>query len=120
VAGTGAARVAPVPLELGWKLRTVSGTVDELGAYAADDAFLRVFVREPARPGLADEVRALLPNAVDVRVVVEEPVAGEIAVPARTSLSPHDLFAAYLDVAGQARDDRVLAMFDELLDEVSA
>jgi hypothetical protein len=31
-------------------------------------------------------------------------------------LSPRDLFAAYLDFAGQARDARVIALFDELLD----
>jgi exonuclease SbcD len=120
VANAGAARVTPVPLASGWKLRTVSGTVEELGAYESDDAFLRVFVREPARPGLADDVRALLPNAVDVRVALDEVVVGESGAPARSSLSPHDLFATYLDVSGHARDERVLAMFDELLDEVSA
>ena len=34
----------------------------------AGDAFLRVFVREQPRAGLADDVRALLPSAVDVRI----------------------------------------------------
>jgi len=31
-------------------------------------------------------------------------------------LSPRDQFAMYLDLTGQARDPRVLALFDELLD----
>ena len=39
------------------------------------DAWLRVFVREPTRAGLADDVRALLPRAVDVRV--ERPDDGD-------------------------------------------
>jgi exonuclease SbcD len=117
---SGAARVTPVPLASGWKLRTVSGTREQLAAHVDDDALLRVFVREPARPGLADDVRALLPNAVDVRIVVERPATAEVAETARLSLSPHDLFADYLDVVGHERDPRVLALFDELLDEVSA
>jgi exonuclease SbcD len=117
---TGAARVTPVPIASGWKLRTVSGTLEQLAARAHDDALLRVRVEEPARPGLADDVRALLPNAVDVRIVAEQPVSPEIADSARLSLSPHDLFATYLDAVGHERDQRVLALFDELLDEVSA
>ncbi len=42
---------------------------------AIGDAWLRVFVREPTRAGLADDVRAILPRAVDVRV--ERPDDGE-------------------------------------------
>jgi exonuclease SbcD len=117
---SGAARVTPVPLESGWKLRTVSGTLEQLAVHKDDDALLRVFVREPARPGLADDVRALLANAVDVRMVVEQPAITESADTERLSLSPHDLFASYLDALGHERDQRVLALFDELLDEVSA
>jgi exonuclease SbcD len=116
----GAARVTPVPITSGWKLRTVSGTLKQLAVHANDDALLRVFVREPARPGLGDDVRALLPNAVDVRMVVEQAAASETPDTERLSLSPHDLFATYLDAVGHERDPRVLALFDELLDEVSA
>src|SRR4029079_19272384 len=57
----GSARVNPVELTRGWRLRTVTGTLDELAALSPDDAFLRVVVREQPRPGLADDVRALLP-----------------------------------------------------------
>jgi len=32
------------------------------------DDFLRVWVREPARAGLREEVTALLPNALEVRI----------------------------------------------------
>jgi exonuclease SbcD len=117
---TGSARVEPVELTRGWRLRTVTGTLDELSAsVGTDDAFLRVVVREQPRPGLADEVRALLPQAVDVRIAPESSSrAGTDPQPisAGLRLSPRDLFAAYLDFSGQARDPRILALFDELLD----
>ena len=117
---TGSARVEPVELTRGWRLRTVTGTLDELSAsVGADDAFLRVVVREQPRPGLADEVRVLLPQAVDVRIAPESSAgAGTDLQPisAGLRLSPRDLFAAYLDFSGQARDPRILALFDELLD----
>jgi exonuclease SbcD len=115
----GAARVEPVPLTRGWTLRTVAGTVGELEALAPTlgDAWLRVEVREQPRPGLADDVRALLPTAVDVRVA---PVAreAEAAPPTvnRRGATPRDLFGMYLDAEGRARDERLVALFDELLD----
>ena len=118
---TGSARVEPVELTRGWRLRTVTGTLDELSAsVGGDDAFLRVVVREQPRPGLADEVRALLPQAVDVRIAPESSAAragtDHQPISAGLRLSPRDLFAAYLDFSGQARDPRILALFDELLD----
>ena len=116
----GAARVEPVELTRGWRLRTVTGTFDELAGEAGGDAFLRVFVRERPRPGLADEVRALLPQAVDVRVAPESTGVRSDAdhppISAGLRLSPRDLFAAYLDFSGHARDARLVALFDELLD----
>jgi exonuclease SbcD len=116
----GSARVSPVELTRGWQLRTVTGTLDELAALTPDDAFLRVVVREQPRPGLADDVRALLPRAVDVRiaptVVAVRPGSERATISPGLRLSPRDLFAAYLDFAGQARDPRVIALFDELLD----
>jgi exonuclease SbcD len=118
----GSARVTPVALTNGRRLRTVAGTLDQLAAEstATDGAWLRVIVREQTRPGLADDVRALLPQAVDVRIAPDarEPRAAGVAptISAGLRLSPRDLFAAYLEHAGQARDPRVLALFDELLD----
>jgi exonuclease SbcD len=115
------ARVEPVPLANGWRLRTVRGTLDELRERAATDEFgdawLRVFVRERARAGLADDVRAALPRALDVRVDLDAtPGYGE-PTPVRTrARTPHDLFVEYLDQSGHARDEPLLTLFDELLD----
>ncbi len=115
------ARVNKHQLHSGWTLRTLTGTIDELRAAAGDtgDAWLRVVVREPARAGLADEVRALLPRAVDVRV--DRPVAADAApeLTARRGRSAHDLFAEYLTVEG-VEDARVLHLFERLHDDVLA
>ena len=67
--GTPAA-VTDVPIQAGRRLRTLRGTVAELSVLAemVGDDFLRVWVREPARAGLREEVTALLPNALEVRI----------------------------------------------------
>ena len=77
-----------------------------------------VFVREPQRAGLADDVRTLLPNAVDVRTVADPSTARPelLAAERKAAMAPRELFTAYLDVVGHAHDERLLALFDELLD----
>jgi DNA repair protein SbcD/Mre11 len=115
----GGAKVTPVPLTRGWTLRTVRGTFEELEAIAGStgDAWLRVVVSEPARPGLADDVRELLPQAVDVRITSPATQASdERAIPTRTHAAPRELFGSYLDWEQRARDERLLALFDDLLD----
>ncbi len=113
------AAVRPVPLTAGRALRTVRGTLDQLADRAADlgDAWLRVEVDEPARVGLADEVRTLLPHAVAVSARPVEADGGTTRTP-RLGRSPDELFAEYL--AEQDVDDpRLLALFRELHDELS-
>ncbi len=115
------ARVEKRVLHGGWTLRTLTGTVEELHAAARDtgDAWLRVVVREPARAGLADEVRALLPRAVDVRIdrVLAEGAASEPSP--RRGRNARDLFAEYLSVEG-VEDARILRLFERLHDDVLA
>ena len=62
------AEVRPVVLTAGRRLRTLRGTLADVVAGAGDagDDHLRVVLDEPARAGLADEVRARLPNTVEV------------------------------------------------------
>lgn len=115
------ARVTDIPVTSGRRLRTVRGTVAELAALAGTlgDDFLRVRVCEPARAGLRDEVTAVLPNALEVRIDPEFAAPG----PARPRPSagaerqPAELFAEYLAGAGVA-DPRVQRLFARLLDEV--
>jgi DNA repair protein SbcD/Mre11 len=114
------AKVRAVKLETGERLAIVEGTLEELPARAAlqGDAYLRVVVHEPARAGLADEVRALLgERVVEVRLQPADDEkrgrAGEGST--RSNRSPHDLFRTFLAEAGYD-DDRLVALFDRLLD----
>jgi len=125
VTPTTPAKVTPVPLRRGWRLATVEGTLEQLRALAAsgefDDAFLRIRVREPSRVGLADEVRTLLPRAVDVRIEREhdDGMATGPANARRHGRGAHELFAEYL--ASRDVDDPALtALFAELYEQETA
>jgi exonuclease SbcD len=129
------AEVRAVPLAAGRHLRTIRGTlVDVLAAVEAltpgDGAgpdgtepgttvdHLRIVLDEPARAGLADEVRARVPDAVEVVLAPRDHERGaRVADPDRLRRTPHDLFAEYL-TAHEARDDRLVALFDDLVDEI--
>jgi len=114
------ARVEARALSAPWHLRTVRAPLAQLEGFASTDAgtYLRVFVQEPARAGLADEVRAILPNAVDVRVEMPDArPADEQPRSARAGRSARELFAEYL--ASRTIDDRRLVpLFEQLHDEV--
>lgn len=117
------ARVRPVPVAGGRTLRTLRGPFEQLRAHAGatGDDFLRVVVEEPARAGLAEDVRDLLGDGVvEVRLAgpADRSTPGAAAESARSGRTPHELFAAYLAAQGTA-DPRVEALFAELLDEHS-
>jgi exonuclease SbcD len=76
-------------------------------------------VREPTRAGLADDVRALFPRAVDVRVEVDVPASLGHERTSRRGRSPHELFAEYLTTEG-IDDPRVVRLFDRLYDDAVA
>ncbi|MDQ4130663.1 MAG: exonuclease SbcCD subunit D [Actinomycetota bacterium] len=116
------AKVRPVPLRSGRRLRTVTGSLAEVTAHRdRDDDFLRVVLHEPPRAGLADEVRALLPNAVDVAVAVVDHEGEEDSEWSLASMrrSPHELFDDYLRDSGVV-DPALGALFAELLEEAYA
>jgi exonuclease SbcD len=116
------AKVTAVPLTKGRQLRTVRGTVDELSGLAETfgGAFLRVEVDEQPAPGLADRVRELLPDAVEVRILRRdaELAAGD-GRGSRLSRSPGELFAEYLKERGE-ESPQLTALFAELLEEAHA
>jgi DNA repair protein SbcD/Mre11 len=118
--GTPAA-VRQVPLQSGRRLRTLRGTLAELEADAASDTsddYLRVVVDGEGRAGLADLVREWFPHAVDVIVERPEQRSAGGRQERRLGRSPVELFGEYLSVQGDS-DERVLALFGELLDDVS-
>ncbi len=115
------AKVQKIPISGGRKLLDVTGTLDELRAQKVDpQAYLRVLLRcDGPAPGLADDVRAMLPMALEVRLDYERapgtPEAGE-----KRRLAPRDLFAQYYnDRHGAPADDRLVRLFDELFEEVA-
>jgi exonuclease SbcD len=114
-----APRTRDIPIRAAAALRTVRGTLDALSEMDTGDAWLRVFVREQPRAGLREEVQALLPRAVEVRIDPElVPGAGaSVRTAQRAGRSPRELFADYLDSIGHA-DDGVRGLFDELYEEV--
>lgn len=115
------ASVETVALSSGRRLRFVKSTLKGLAEVArtAGDDYLRVELDHPPSPGLADQVRALLPNAVDVQLAHrKEPKSSEPPA-TRSGRSPRELFAAYLQERG-GDDARLRKLFDELLDEVHA
>lgn len=110
------ASVSELPLQSGRRLLSVAGTLDQVLSRADEtaDAYVRVVLHEPARVGLADEVRAAIPNAVEV--ILDNPTATRPSREPRQSLEPVDAFSRFL-ADRDSSDPRVEALFTELLDE---
>jgi exonuclease SbcD len=114
--------VRAVPLRSGRRLLDVRGTLDELATTASDvgDAFLRVFVKTAGPvPGIADRVRELLPNAIDVHLEYERAEEGARDA-ALSSLGPRDQFLAYERAThGAEPHEWLIEAFDEVLGELT-
>ena len=117
------ARVTDIGISSGRRLRTVRGTLDELASQAAayEEAYLRVWLREPVRAGLRDDAVAILPNALEVRIDPEfaTPTRTDRPEAAREPRNPRQLFEEYCGTRN-VTDQQVAALFAELHDEVTA
>jgi len=115
------AEVRTVELSAGRRLRTLRGTLDELEVLAGTtgDDYLRVVVRGQQRAGLAEQVREWFREAVDVGVEASDSIQGAPDGLRRLGRSPVELFGEYLTDRDSA-DERVLALFSELLDAAHA
>jgi exonuclease SbcD len=111
------ASVEELPLRSGRRLMSLTGTVGQILARADEtrDAYVRVVLQEPARVGLADEVRAAIPDAVEV--VLDSPAVGGQRSERRQTLEPVDAFHRYL-ADREHVDPEVEALFAALLGEV--
>ena len=97
------ASIESVPLRAGRRLRDLSGTLAELAALAGTlgDDYLRVGVKvDGPLPGIAEQVRELLPNALDVRLVYERSAPAPVVV--TQGLSPIQLFGEFYRRRNQA------------------
>jgi len=114
-----------VPITAGRRLRTVTAKLDELERYATEwtDDYLRVRVKaEAPTPGLAERVKELLPNALDV--TVDHPRDGATAQQergkGRGKLAPAQLFAAYYEYRHQTAPPKELQqLFDQIHEEAA-
>ena len=116
------ARVTDIELSAGRRLRTLTGPLEQIRPLAGTtgDEWLKVVLQEAPRIGLADEVRELFPECVDV--VVERPPGPEPTGeprPSRAGYTPAELFDAFLDERGE-RQPPLVELFAELLEEAEA
>jgi exonuclease SbcD len=112
------AGVREVPLTAGRRLIRLRGTLEQVTALAGEtgDAYLKVELDEAARVGLADEVRQLFPEAVDVVLTLPAEEGPRRRTPARLGRPAAELFAEYLEHRN-VDDPRLPALFEELLEE---
>lgn len=113
-----------VPITAGKRLRTITARLDELERYASEwtDDHLRVRVKaDGPTPGLADRVKELLPNALDVSVDhPREPAKAGNGGAGRVKLAPSQLFAAYYEHRHQAPPPKELQqLFDQVHEEAT-
>lgn len=115
------ATIERISLKAGRKLRDVTGTLEEIEAQALDygDDFLRVTVSTSGPvPGIAERVRELLPNALDVRL--DYPRSQSSPAHARRQMPPEELFKDFHQAQhGVPASETLLKVFRELYDEVT-
>jgi exonuclease SbcD len=114
--------VEHVPLTAGRQLRKIEGNLDQLRVLAdtVGDAYLCVFVRvdQPVQ-GLAEQVRALFPNAVAV-IPVYPPTAGQVTEPSLIRLSPAEMFVEYYKTAhANEPESALMELFNKLYQDAS-
>ena len=116
-------RVTEVPIDAGRPLMDVTGSLAELEAIASrnPNAYLRVNLEiERATPGIADQVRKLLPNALDVRLVLPDSGEPSQERPSMRGLDPRAQFVAYYRAHdGSEPPEEILAAFERVFDEAT-
>ena len=89
-------------------------------AAVEEQDWLRVVVCEQPRTGLGDEIRALLPGALEVRVDPEFLTTRRTPDERRAGRSPVQLFEEYLATRNRGDVARLTTRFAELLDEIQS
>lgn len=121
------AKVREVPLTSPKRLRNVGShkegvTLDELKTLAPGitEDYVKVFLKvDRPLPGLAEQVREIVPNAVDI-VVERTHDEAEDAGPPVQKMSAQELFTAYHQGAyGSEPAPALLALFNRLYEEAS-
>ena len=115
------AKVDVFELKSGRKLRDTTGTLEELQAHSQEcgDDFLRVTVKTAGPvPGIADRVREILPNALDIRI--DYPRAQPQAR-TRKQMPPDSLFQEfYQSQHGAVASEPLMNTFRNLYEEATS
>lgn len=116
-----AASIESVPVTASRRLRDVRGTLADLERQAGElgSDYLRVAVKtEGPVPGLAEQVRDLLPNAVEVTLDYPRTVSGSNNGNGTRALPPAELFARFYERKNGAPPGPELAkLFTDLYEE---
>ncbi len=116
------AAIELVPVRAGRRLRDLEGTLADLQALAPDvgNDFLRVRVRADGPvPGIAEQVRELLPGALDVSVVYKRDET-EPAVSRLQQLRPAELFTDFFKQKnGAAPPAELMQLFESVYEEAT-
>lgn len=112
------AQVQEIPLRSGRRLRAVQLEYRELEAHRGcyGDDYLKVAVAlEHPQPNLFEQVREVLPNAVDVSPRYPQAAVATAPELSRRGLAPHELFARYYQDEYQSEvPAELLQLFNEL------
>jgi DNA repair protein SbcD/Mre11 len=115
------AHLESIPLSAGRRLRELAGTFEELKTQAGSvgEDFLRIVVKSETRiPGIADQIRELFPNALDVRQ--DSPHDEEPLAETNGAKQPHELFADFFrETRGSAPPEDVVTEFQNLYREAT-
>jgi DNA repair protein SbcD/Mre11 len=119
------AKVREVTLSAGRRLVDVEGTIDEVLQHGRElpDAHLRVFVQTDGPvPGINQQVRDALPNAVDVQLKYERIDITGADGPPLSSLQPTEQFHSYYrrEHGVDEVPQELRAAFDEILEQVQS
>jgi exonuclease SbcD len=116
------AKVTDIPITSGRALLDVDVSIADLERVAAEvgDAYLRVNLAvEHATPGLADQVRAALPNALDIRLTLPER-EDEVERRSLRGLDPREQFVSYYEHAHRSDPpEEILVAFDRVYEDVN-
>jgi exonuclease SbcD len=114
--------VESVALSAGRRLRDVEGTLEQLSGLAGEVGtdFLRVGVRVDAPvPGVAEQVKQMLPGVLEVRLLYESSPTATSA-PSRDALDPAELFSEFYTRKHGAAPARPLTeLFRAIYDEAA-
>lgn len=118
------AKVTRLKLKSGRDLVTWKGSLEQFKGQSSEmgDVFIRVRLTDARRPGLADEVRDLHPGVVEIMLVEQNSGDADDDQPRSVEDlygSPRELFAEFLEEMG-IDDDKLIGLFDELLEESHA